>query len=217
MRAGTGPASSAHSDHAPSRLREPAAPRDGSPVIAGDVFADQATLTGPRVRLEPLTLAWLEPVLTALTEPEVLRLTGTHATFTRDQITGWLSTRVDAHDRADWAAVRIGDGRYLGEVAVNDLDTDNESASYRIALAAPDLFGRGYGTEITRLVLDHVFGDVGLHRLGLEVFAFNERATRVYEKCGFVREGLRRDALLWDGRWHDAVLMGAINPRPATD
>jgi RimJ/RimL family protein N-acetyltransferase len=82
--------------------------------------------------------------------------------------------------------------------------------SFRIALAGPHAFGRGYGTEATRLVLDFAFDTVGLHRVGLEVFDFNPRAQRVYEKCGFVREGVLRDALRWDGRRHDALAMSVL-------
>ena len=53
----------------------------------------------------------------------------------------------------------------------------------------------------------------------LEVYDFNPRAQRVYEKCGFTVEGRARDALLWDGGWHDAVLMSIVSgdPRPWRD
>jgi len=37
------------------------------------------------------------------------------------------------------------------------------------------------------------------------------RAQRAYEKAGFVVEGRRRDALLWDGEWVDAVVMGCLS------
>lgn len=59
------------------------------------------------------------------------------------------------------------------------------------------------------MLVGHAF-EVGLHRVGLEVFDFNERARRTYEKVGFVVEGVRRDALRWDGRYHDAILMSAL-------
>ena len=68
------------------------------------------------------------------------------------------------------------------------------------------------------LVVDYAFDRVGLHRLELEVFAFNPRARRVYEKCGFVLEGTMRDALLWDGVFVDTQKMAILHtdPRPAT-
>ena len=74
--------------------------------------------------------------------------------------------------------------------------------------------GRGHGTEITRLVVDHALDVAGLHRLSLGVFDFNARARRVYEKGGFVLEGRLRDVLHWDGRWHDELVMSVLRTDP---
>lgn len=144
-----------------------------------------------------------------------MRLTGTHAAFTEDGVRDWLSSLASRDDRADWAILRAEDGEHIGEAVLNDLDEDNRSAGFRIALGAPRWFGRGYGTEATRAVLDHAFGTAGLHRVELEVFAFNPRAQRAYEKAGFVTEGRRRDALLWEGEWVDAIVMGCLAHVPA--
>ena len=176
-------------------------------MIAADAFRDQPILVGNRVRLEPLTEAAFDGVWTMLQEPEGRRLTGTHANFTPDQVHDWLASRRDHHDRADWAAVRIADGAFLGEAVILDFDPINETASYRVTLSHPRLYGQGYGTEITGLVVDYALDTVGLYRLGLEVFDFNTRAVRVYEKCGFHVEGVKRGALLWDGERHDTMLM----------
>ncbi|WP_278046475.1 GNAT family N-acetyltransferase [Leifsonia shinshuensis] len=147
----------------------------------------------------------------SLQEPEVVRLTGTHATFTRDAVSAWLEGLRDRDDRSDWAILRSDDGTHLGEVVLNDVDDDNLSAGFRIMLGSPRWFGSGYGTEATRAVLGHAFDTLGLHRVELEVFAFNPRAQRAYEKAGFVVEGRRRDALLWDGEWFDAIVMGCLS------
>lgn len=179
-------------------------------MLPDDVFRDQPVLTGARVRLVPLTDAVLDDYWDFLHEPEGRRLTGTHATFTREQVAAYLVGRPQQHDRADWAVLRIADGAFLGEAVVNDLDPDNESAGYRIALAGPSVYGHGYGTEVTRLVVDHVFAATGLHRLALEVFDFNVRARAVYERCGFQVEGRLRDALLWDGERHDVLVMAVL-------
>jgi RimJ/RimL family protein N-acetyltransferase len=181
-------------------------------VIGAQVFRDQPTLSGERVRLEPLTPAVQEDYLTTLRDPEVRRLTGSHEPVDPDEVKWWLATRQDHDDRADWAAVRIADGAFLGEAVINLLDVDNASANYRILLGSP-YTDRGYGTEITRLVVDYALG-VGLHRLSLGVYAFNPRAQRVYEKCGFVLEGRLRDTLLWDGQWHDELVMSVLAGDP---
>lgn len=46
------------------------------------------------------------------------------------------------------------------------------------------------------------------------MYAFNPRARRVYEKAGFVYEGTRRDALLWDGTWTDSIVMSMLDTDP---
>jgi RimJ/RimL family protein N-acetyltransferase len=183
-------------------------------VIAADVFATVPVLTGERLRLEPLGPAVAGPYWRMLQEEEGLRLTGTHTAFTRASVDAWLAGRADHADRADWAAVRLSDGAFLGEAVVFELDPPNESAVFRIGLAGPHVYGQGYGTEMTRLVVGHVLDVVGLHRLELEVYDHNPRAQRVYEKCGFRVEGRRRDALLQDGRRHDAVLMSVLRTDP---
>jgi RimJ/RimL family protein N-acetyltransferase len=195
-------------------------------VISENLFANQATLTTERLRLEPLGPEHFDGAWASLQDPEATRLTGTHAEFTPDQIRAWLAGLAGQHDRADWAVIRLADDqhpeehhrkeRYLGEVVLNDLDPDNESVGFRIALAPAEVLGQGYGTEATRAVVAHAFDDLGLHRVALEVFAFNPRAQRAYEKAGFTTEGRQRDALRWDGEWVDAISMAmlATDPRP---
>ncbi|MDK1326571.1 GNAT family protein [Arthrobacter sp. zg-Y1143] len=183
-------------------------------MIAQDLFVRQTTLATGRLRLEPLGLAHFDGIWASLQDPEISRLTGTHAEFTQRQIHTWLASRSDAADRADWAMVSAADGTYLGEVVLNDLDPDNESMAFRIALRGPEIFGQGYGTEAIRAVLNHAFDDLGLHRIELEVFEFNPRARHVYEKCGFVVEGRRRQALRWGGQWVDAVSMAVLADDP---
>jgi len=163
------------------------------------------------VRLEQLTVEVLEPYLVGLADPETSRLTGTHATFPREVVEQWLRTRAEQTDRVDWAVHRAADGEFLGEAVLNDLDVDNGAASYRVWLLRSH-WGRGHGSEVTRLVLAHAFEVLDLHRVALSVFAFNPRAQRAYENAGFVVEGRRRDVLRWDGAWHDEIVMAALNP-----
>jgi len=108
-------------------------------------------------------------------------------------------------------AVHIRDsGRLIGSCAFSQLDGDNGSALYHITIGEADVWGHGYGTEATRLMVDHAFRVLGLHRVALSVFAFNERAIRSYEKVGFVVEGRSREAIRRDGRWWDELQMSIL-------
>ena len=64
---------------------------------------------------------------------------------------------------------------------------------------------RGYGTEAIEWVLDWGFKIAGLHRIGIENFSYNDGAQRLYERLGFVKEGVKRELLWYNGGWHDYV------------
>ncbi|WP_342454796.1 GNAT family protein [Sinorhizobium mexicanum] len=73
------------------------------------------------------------------------------------------------------------------------------------------MLGRGFGSEAIHLLLRHAFGPMGLHRIGIRVLSYNERAIRAYQKCGFVVEGREREAAFVNGTWHDDIMMGLLD------
>jgi len=171
------------------------------------------TLRGERVLLRPLGPRdtddlWAD-IQADLQNAEARRLTGTHRSFTYEEIVAYCASRADKTDRLTLAMTDPGTGAWLGEIVLMDHDEPNRSASLRLALVA-GAQNRGLGTEALRLVLSHAFGLLGLHRVSLEVFDFNARAIHVYMKVGFRHEGRMRAALWWDGAPHDTLLMAVL-------
>ena len=105
-------------------------------------------------------------------------------------------------------------GHCVGHAGLR-VDADQHVASYTVGLFVAGLRGRGLGREITRLVLSWAFGELGVHRVELEVLAFNRRAINCYLACGFRREGVRREAALYPDGWEDLILMGLLRPEYA--
>jgi RimJ/RimL family protein N-acetyltransferase len=172
-------------------------------------FAPKPTLTGELVELRPLTVADVPAVLATLADTEAARLTGTHRQFTTDQVTTAITGWAGRGDRIDMAVTELATGGHAGEVVLSELDTDDQSCGFRIALTH-DYTGRGLGTEATALMLGYAFDTVGVHRVELEVYAFNPRARHVYEKAGFVYEGTKRHALRWHDQWVDAQTLAML-------
>ncbi len=177
-------------------------------------LAEQPTLTGSLVDLEPTGEHHLAGLLPLFAEPE--ELDGPLGSVAYARARRALEAAQGRSDRADWAIVLRDTGRVVGEAVLFDLDEANESMEFRIALAAPEFFDRGYGTEATQLVRNFGFGVLGLHRLSLHVSAANLRALRVYEKAGFVLEGRRRAVTRVDGQWIDELDLALLagDPRP---
>lgn len=73
----------------------------------------------------------------------------------------------------------------------------------------PGYRDKGLGTRLISATLEAA-RELGLHRVELDVHADNPRAIALYEKVGFVREGIARDAVKIDGRFIDAIQMAVI-------
>ncbi|MFJ9409768.1 GNAT family N-acetyltransferase [Streptomyces sp. NPDC101393] len=180
-------------------------------MIDATALSGKPVLSGVRIRLVPLSPRHAAAFHASAVDPETRRLTGTHREFTLEEIRAWCAGRAEEKDRLDLAIEDRSGGGFLGELALMDIDADNAQGALRIALA-PEATGRGIGSEAVRLLLGHAFDRVGLHRVQLEVFAFNVRARRAYERCGFVVEGRLREAFAWEGERYDVLVMGALRP-----
>jgi len=168
-------------------------------------------LTGERVILRRHVPDNLGAFHRWYSDPRVARLTRYQdGTMTSQEIERFFLARVLGRDSMTMAIHVREDDRLIGTCAFSQLDGDNGSALFHITIGEVDSWGRGYGTEATRLMVDHGFGTLGLHRISLTVFAFNERAIRAYRRCGFMEEGRAREAIWRDGRRWDELLMGML-------
>lgn len=127
-----------------------------------------------------------------------------------EEIERFFASRVVGNEALAMAVHVRATDRLIGTCAFSQLDAENGSALFHITIGEHDAWGHGYGTEATQLMLDHAFGTLGLHRIALFVFEFNERAVRAYRKCGFVVEGRARESIWRDGRWWDELAMSVL-------
>jgi len=128
-----------------------------------------------------------------------------------DEIERFFAARALGSDSLAMAIHRRDDDRLIGTCALSQLDADNGSALFHITIGEKDAWGVGHGTEATRLMINHAFAGLGLHRIGLTVFSFNERAIRSYRSVGFVVEGRAREAIWREGRWWDEISMSILD------
>ncbi|MGE6632156.1 GNAT family N-acetyltransferase [Bacillus sp. NPDC077027] len=141
---------------------------------------------------------------------ETLYMTGTRKHFTLEEIKDAYRTFQQDDSRHDFAICLKDNQQLIGDASVTDIDLDNQSAGFRIALHGSQYFQKGYGTEAVHLVQSFVFDTLELNRLELEVFSHNPRAIRSYEKAGFQYEGKRRQALRFHGQYSDEIIMSIL-------
>ena len=109
-----------------------------------------------------------------------------------------------------FVACLMDDDRPIGTVGLFELDLRNGSAGLGISVGDPADQGRGHGTDMLRALLGWAFGMLRLERVWLDVYDTNPRARAVYERVGFVHEGVQRHAVFREGRYLDVHRMAIL-------
>ena len=109
-----------------------------------------------------------------------------------------------------FAIETLAEHSYIGTISLHNINWGCRHAELGMVIGEKDYWGRGYRTDAVLVLLRLAFDKVGLHRVQLHVFDFNERAISCYEKCGFRREGTLRDYWFKNGKFRDTLLMSIL-------
>lgn len=82
-------------------------------------------------------------------------------------------------------AVETLDGRHIGNVMYYNVDTLRREAEIGITIGDRSFWGRGYGTDTVRTLVEHILRVTGFRRVYLKTLDWNRRAQRAFEKAGF--------------------------------
>lgn len=113
-------------------------------------------------------------------------------------------------DHFIFAIYSLEDDHLIGDIGLGGVHWTHGDAFVGIGLGERQYWGKGYGTDAMRVILRYAFTELNLHRVSLDVFEYNPRAMRSYEKVGFSYEGRMRGMLNRDGKRWDFVYMGIL-------
>ncbi|OWA37715.1 GNAT family N-acetyltransferase [Saccharibacillus sp. O16] len=132
--------------------------------------------------------------------------------LTTDQLIHYLEGANDKEtsSRFIYKAVEQQTNEMVGHICLGNVDRANRSARVGKVLLNPDRRGKGYGKQMIDHILEIGFHDFKLHRISLGVFDFNTSAIQCYEKVGFVREGLLRDARRYKEDYWNLIEMSIL-------
>lgn len=109
-----------------------------------------------------------------------------------------------------FGARTIADDKLVGEMALEVVNWSGGEGLIALGIGDRENWGKGYGVEMTKLLLQFAFMEVNLRRVTLNVFEYNPRALRAYEKAGFRHEGRQRGFLNKEGKRWDMLFMGIL-------
>ncbi len=167
-------------------------------------------ITGEKVALGPHRKDLLPLYQRWLNDWAVTHTLGGVRPHTWEQEEEWYAAVTARQNGRAFTAYERATLRPIGTADLHDIDYAHGTATYGIMIGERDAWGHGYGTEITRLMLDYGFTGLSLHNIMLEVLSFNERAIRAYTRAGFREIGRRREAVRLGGQAHDIVYMDCL-------
>ncbi len=108
------------------------------------------------------------------------------------------------------AVVEQESNHHIGNIELYNIDLVHRNGEFKI-LIDKSFQGKGYGEEATRLILQYAFKTLNLHRVYLGVHENNKKAINLYQKMGFIEEGILRESFLRDGIWKNSIVMGMLS------
>jgi [ribosomal protein S5]-alanine N-acetyltransferase len=167
-------------------------------------------LVGKQVYLRPLEREDAPQLVSWFNDPEVSHNLLAYRPMTRRAEEEFLD-KLYGHDFDVSLGIVVKEtDRLIGVCGFKNTDPRNRHTEFGIAIGEKGEWGKGHGTEATRLLLQHAFETLNLNRVGLYVVEFNERAIRSYDKVGFRREGVLRQSHYRRGRYWDTLVMAML-------
>jgi RimJ/RimL family protein N-acetyltransferase len=132
------------------------------------------------------------------------------APVTAESEAKWLDAVEANPAQVIFTMYELATGRPIGTAGLYGVQHVERIAEFGIGIGEKDCWGKGYGTETARLVVDYAFRHLGMHAVYLRTAAFNERGVRAYTKAGFRMVGRQREATFRDGARHDLIWMDCL-------
>jgi len=149
-----------------------------------------------------------------LNDPRVMRFWGApeHTISLAEvqrRIEEWLAQEMALGRPAALVAEALA-GEAIGFAVVSRERPNDRSVELSLMIGEPERWGQGYGTDLLQTLVANCFDAWRLHRVWVRSEASNERAHRLYARCGFQLEATLRDAAFLDGHFEDVLLFALL-------
>ncbi len=145
------------------------------------------------------------------TDPEVTRFLSYDEDRTyKDVVEEWIVDKLD-ETKLQFTVVKKEIRRPIGRIYITRLDRYCDSLDItKLYIAGSENRQQGYGKEMMRELLEYCFVFLHMERVTLDYYNGNKGAAALYEKMGFAKEGVARNATKKDGKYYDLHLMSML-------
>ena len=100
--------------------------------------------------------------------------------------------------------------KLIGMTFLKNINFLNRESEFAIIVGDVEERGKGYAKEATQETLAFAFFKLGLNRIFLKVAEDNSTAKKIYQNCGFIKEGTLRESMFKNNKLKNQVLMSIL-------
>jgi RimJ/RimL family protein N-acetyltransferase len=144
-------------------------------------------------------------------DPEVCKYNSHHIfPYSREKAAEYLNKINDSKTNLVLAMVLIKNNSHIGNVSLQEINFINRSAEFAVIIGDKKSWGKGYSKEAARLVLEHGFLQLNLHRIYCGTSIENVPMQKLAISLGMTKEGYQRQALFKNGKYLDILEFGIL-------
>ncbi|WP_032121499.1 GNAT family N-acetyltransferase [Clostridium amazonitimonense] len=168
--------------------------------------------TGEKIRLREYRREDILEAQRYINDAEIKRYLhpGIPYLYTLEDEIKWFEMQSASKDCYNFAIETIEREIYIGGCGINNIDWKNSVVEVGIFIGDKNYWGKGYGSDAMKVLIKFIFDQMNINKIKLKVYSFNKRAIKCYEKCGFINEGVLRQEIYKDGKYHDEMIMGLL-------
>jgi len=167
-------------------------------------------IVGDRIYLRAVDVDDVDNFVTWLNDEEVRQYLSMTSPFNKTREKEFVDGLYKDDNNIILGIVLKENDNLVGNIGLHKISRTHRNAELGIFIGDKSCWSKGYGTEALKLVIKYGFNQLNLHRIYLDVFDFNTRAMRTYEKAGFKKEGIYREQYYRNGKYCDVFFMGIL-------
>lgn len=162
---------------------------------------------GEKVILRAINSADAQMLLKLINDPETEKMLGgsSFPVSLEGQI-AWMQNQTSRRDVLRCIVAKADDEDHsLGTIILTDIDEKNGVAQIHIKMEKDNGRGHGYGTDALNTMVKYAFEEMRLNCIYAEVLDYNTPSQRLFEKCGFKKEGILRGRVFKGGKYNNII------------
>lgn len=169
-------------------------------------------LTGKNLYLRPLLEQDLEgDYVQWLNDPEVCKYNSHYKfPYTQNKALEYIKKYEYSDKDLVLAIILIKNNSHIGNISLQNINYLDRNAKFTIIIGHKKSWGKGYSKEAARLIINHGFLELNLHRIYCGTSIDNIPMQKLAQSLGMINEGCRRKAIFKNGEYHDILEYGLI-------